>query len=324
VTFSANTGLTSYSWSTNGAVTSTTNTQTITPSLSQTSWYNLNAVNGSCPAVNTPAVVYNVGMNLVRNGDFSWGNTEFSSSMSYNATCNSNSFAVGPQLISKCGNSAWLAANFYDHSSMLGNFLIIDGATSGTMTFWQQTISAVQPNTDYKFSFWARNIYSVNQFPVNFVVNTGGSDVIVGSSTNILNGAWRQYSVTWNSGSNSGSVTLKLQCSGGEYRDFGVDDISFAQACSFTRSLENGVDEEVSDVDVVIFPNPTTGLVNLNFIPEDVKSIVVMDALGNVVNTIQTNGSNSAQFDLNGMSKGIYFVRLITEKGAEVHRVVLQ
>jgi hypothetical protein len=115
-----------------------------------------------------------------------------------------------------------------------------------------------------------------------------------------------------------------LQCSGGEYRDFGVDDISFAQACSFTRSLENGVDEEVSDVDVVIFPNPTTGLVNLNFIPEDVKSIVVMDALGNVVNTIQTNGSNSAQFDLNGMSKGIYFVRLITEKGAEVHRVVLQ
>jgi hypothetical protein len=261
---------------------------------------------------------------FVVNGDFSSGNNYFTTSqLSYGNSCTAGQYMVGAQLAMKC--SSWNSLNFSDHTSGVGNFLIIDGNASVAMTIWQQTTTmTVIPNTDYKFSFWARNIYSTNLFPVDFVINTGGSDVVVGTSTNLLSGAWRQYSVIWNSGSYNGVVTLKLKCSGGPYRDFGVDDISFGPACSFTRSLENGVDEEVSDVDVVIFPNPTTGLVHLNFIPADVKSIVVMDALGNVVNTIQTNGSNSAQFDLNGMSKGIYFVRLITEKGAEVHRVVLQ
>lgn len=323
-TLSATSGMSSYLWSSQGTNLGTTNSISVTPSATSNTWVNLAVTPLSCPQINTPVVVYQNTAEYVVNGDFNLGNNYFSTNnLTYANSCTEGTYFVGPQLGMKC--SSWNSSNFYDHTSGNGNFLIIDGNTGNNMTLWQQTtVLNVNPGTAYKFSFWARNIYGINQFPVSFVINTGSGDVVVGTSTNILSGAWRQYSVIWNSGSYFGPVTLKLNCTAGLYRDFGIDDISFGPLCSTYRSLENEESMSELSANISIYPNPTNGIINLNFIPENVKTIEVMDALGNMIQSHVLNGATNAQFDLNGMAKGIYFVRLISETGSEVHRVILQ
>src|SRR5690606_14483957 len=100
--------------------------------------------------------------NLVRNGDFSQGNTEFTSSYQYVATgADSKQGRYTIRTSPKSHNNAF--SDCGDHTSGTGNMMIVDGAcgTEGVAVnanFWCQTIT-VQPNKNYVFSAWLTNVY---------------------------------------------------------------------------------------------------------------------------------------------------------------------
>ncbi len=79
-----------------------------------------------------------------------------------------------------------------------------------------------------------------------------------------------------------------------------------------------------------VFPNPTTGTVNIRFNSEnsDMQYVVnVTDLSGRVVLSERnkaSKGSNLHTLDLSGMAKGTYLVSLLTDNGKEVVRVTVE
>ena len=77
---------------------------------------------------------------------------------------------------------------------------------------------------------------------------------------------------------------------------------------------ENGVNG------MMVYPNPTNG--NLNITAEDMNSIVITNALGQVVYKIAAD-SDSALIDMTQFEAGVYMVRIVTENGVAVERVTV-
>lgn len=75
-----------------------------------------------------------------------------------------------------------------------------------------------------------------------------------------------------------------------------------------------------NDASVVVFPNPTQDKININC-NNTIKSIELYDVQGRVLEILAAN-KISAQMDLSGKAKGIYFVKITTEKGKKVQKVI--
>jgi hypothetical protein len=94
-------------------------------------------------------------------------------------------------------------------------------------------------------------------------------------------------------------------------------------ACSTPKT-----DLTASAKDFVVYPNPSNGLINVNFTSntEATASIEVVDMNGRVLQTnqVQTNiGIVEANLDLSGLANGMYFVRLVTAEATSTQRVQL-
>ena len=88
-----------------------------------------------------------------------------------------------------------------------------------------------------------------------------------------------------------------------------LDDISI------TAGNHAGIDE-VNDINVSLYPNPTTGKLNVN--AEGAQEINVLDINGRVVMT----ANNTNTIDLSNLSNGCYFVRVITNAGVSTQKIV--
>src|SRR5581483_2374917 len=97
--------------------------------------------------------------NLITNGDFSAGNTGFTSQYTY-----ITGGFTGPGQYGVITNPGTAFTNgfasFGDHTTGTGKMLFADG-TSAASAFWSQTV-AVAPNTAYSFSLWATPAYPQN------------------------------------------------------------------------------------------------------------------------------------------------------------------
>jgi hypothetical protein len=81
----------------------------------------------------------------------------------------------------------------------------------------------------------------------------------------------------------------------------------------------------VPAMDVKVFPNPTSGLFTLELgnLPTEEVTVQIFDLKGTLVSTRALFGENAAQFDLGGLSSGIYFVRIVAGDQIATQRVVL-
>ena len=187
-----------------------------------------------CPSGTAPT-----GKNLVVNGNFSAGNTGFSSAYGY---CNSSN-CLYPESLYAIGTNA----NFYhsafsghDHTTGNGNFMVVNGAGTPNSSVWCQTIS-VSPNSIYIFSTWVCSVHPTSPAKLQFSIN----GVLLGpvftapSTTN----TWTNFSATWNSGSNSSiNICIVNQNTTAGGNDFGLDDIFFQKCCTpISASAGNNV-----------------------------------------------------------------------------------
>lgn len=181
-------------------------------------------VYGQCPAGTFPN-----GNNLVNNGNFSSGNTGFSSSYSY---CNSGNCLQPESRYAVGTNANTYHTNFvgHDHTTGNGKFMIINGSGTPNTTAWQQSITGITANSSYRFSAWICSVHPSSPAKVQFSINGTliGSVFTAPSSVN----TWVQFSATWNSGTNTSAVIrIVNQNTTSAGNDFGLDDIFFQKCC---------------------------------------------------------------------------------------------
>ncbi len=157
---------------------------------------------------------------LVINGDFSTGNTGFTSQ--YNFT----------QPMYYYPGHYGVNTLLGDHTTGSGNLMTVDGAFAANplSVVWQEDID-VTSNNDYLFKAWARSISDGPIVILSFLAN--GSEIGTLTLTNPPSDSWQEFNTIWNSGSNT-KVTLSIidlqTYNNVAGNDFALDDISFSSS----------------------------------------------------------------------------------------------
>ena len=163
------------------------------------------------------------GENLIKNGDFNAGNTGFTSQYIYaNPNVTEGQYFVGPS------DQAWnaLMSNCSDHTTGVGNMLLVNGASVPNVGVWNQNIT-VLPNTNYAFSTWIQSLYPPNPAQLSFSIN--GNNIGNTITASLPNCNWTQFYTTWNSGNTtSASIAIMNINTSVQGNDFALDDISFS------------------------------------------------------------------------------------------------
>lgn len=193
----------------------------------QSSMVNVNTLRPKvAPDKNTTYYLYSKvqGTNLVTNGDFSLGNTGFSSQYT-EAFPNK----LEAQYWVDNNSKAW-NINFNDckeHTSGNGKMMMVNGSSISGAKVWSQTVS-VLPNTNYSFSVWIQSLAALNPARLKFSINNNvlGDDIIAGNTAC----EWKQYYTVWNSGNaTSAIITIVNNNTISDGNDFAIDDISFSK-----------------------------------------------------------------------------------------------
>ncbi|HVU56212.1 MAG TPA: LamG-like jellyroll fold domain-containing protein [Puia sp.] len=169
--------------------------------------------------------------NLIVNGDFSGGNTGFTSDYAYSSSGISSSvYFVGND------PHAWNSNMSYctDHG---GNdkMLLVNGSQQLNVKIWSETVT-VRPNTNYAFSTWLQSLASVGPAILRLYIN--GQPIGPLLQADATTCVWRQFYDVWNSGASTSAVVsiinMNQQNSG---NDFALDDISFSAISMLTDSI---------------------------------------------------------------------------------------
>ena len=87
---------------------------------------------------------------------------------------------------------------------------------------------------------------------------------------------------------------------------------------SFVSDLKFGATEiaDTKNLSVEIYPNPTTGLLNISTCGTDFNTLEIYSMVGQLILTVNLKESNT-QIDLNNLKKGVYFFRLINSNSGK-------
>lgn len=136
-------------------------------------------------------------------------------------------------------------------------------------------------------------------------------------------------SIVVNFGTKAGNVTVKAtgSCGSSAIRSLAVD-MKCTGAQSSSASMAPVVQELEPATRIVAFPNPSNGMVTLKFssgLQFQQYDLKVLDAQGkNVYAKRLKPFSNAVTLDLTKLSKGIYFINIISGKKNEVVKIVIQ
>ena len=224
-------GLNTFTWTASPADSSLVNPNTASETVSPTVTTTYTATSGT-PSSPT---------NLVVNGNFSSGNTGFTTE--YTQTANNNPFGTQTTYDIVTNPSTWFSpfSPCGDHTSGTGNMMAFDGATnpSANVKVWCTAIPiTVLPNKSYTFSYYVASISSGSPAKLEPTINgvSLGAPITAPFTTCV----WTLNSYTWNSGANT-TATICIYdrelSSGGN--DFAIDDISLKETvtCIYQKSV---------------------------------------------------------------------------------------
>jgi len=75
-----------------------------------------------------------------------------------------------------------------------------------------------------------------------------------------------------------------------------------------------GIDEEeINNLNLTAYPNPTTGIINVDYNSKKPVQFNVINMLGENVFSQNTNNTKNTTIDISNLNKGFYFLQMITE-----------
>lgn len=211
------------------------------PNYSWSSGSSNELVSISSPGTYTVSTNYTTN-NLVTNGDFSSGNTNFNSSYNYSTN---NLYPEGVYTVTTNPN---FVHNGFTGSGE-GNFMVVNGSTSPGTQVWCQDIE-VQSQSNYDFSSEVTTVAGGNEALLQFSIN--GEVIGTPFSAPSSIGGWDTFNALWYSGINTvAEICIINQNIGGGGNDFGLDEITFTTLCESSESIEVS---EVEIANATIFP----------------------------------------------------------------------
>ncbi|HLP51795.1 MAG TPA: hypothetical protein VK154_12995, partial [Chitinophagales bacterium] len=164
--------------------------------------------------------------NIVVNGDFSQGNTGFTSEYNYETPTNINgsgSYFVGSNANAWNTNMTGCADRNGDVGS---DMLIVNGSLTAGTKVWCQTHS-VYPNTNYALSAWFQELHQQN-YPV-LQWNVNGTNVGNATQAIFFVCVFTNAQAQWNSGINTQATFCLIDNNiQGNGNDLAIDQISIA------------------------------------------------------------------------------------------------
>lgn len=260
--------------------------------------------------------------NLVTNGNFSMGNIGFASDLLYSNSCSAGAYWVDDMFSDKCpGWGGTMGGN-------PGNFLMIDGFTTGTnFNLWRQAVSLL-PGRTYKLCFETTTPFG---FPFNMNIGIkDGSSTFHLIATEIIPasfGSWVPHTVSITVPSTLiGPFTIQfnqtaLDTTG--YSDFGIDNICLTEdkkqdplckcggfsGVKFCVSGSNPILAECNLQNKIYdLPCPNTGLVNFcgdfncnpdTCSPSTVNLVITNTTTGSVIHTATVTLNAAGHFSVN-------------------------
>ncbi len=173
------------------------------------------------------------GSSVVTNGNFTSGNTGFTSDYTYKPKNNSQSALYTEGTYGVYPDPSALHSSFGPFTDHTGNspasqrnMLIVNGASTANTTVWTQNIT-VLANTDYVFSVWVTSTTPTNPAQLQFSIDGSPLGSIITPSA--TTGSWQYFTTTWTS-TTAGTFPIALvnQNTIADGNDFAVDDIVFA------------------------------------------------------------------------------------------------
>ena len=96
---------------------------------------------------------------------------------------------------------------------------------------------------------------------------------------------------------------------------------TYGEEKTFTTEPVGINDYELNNV--VVYPNPTNGMVQIQNAEFRIQNVEIYDAFGKMLNVVSVN-DNTTAVDLTSYAAGTYFVKIMTENGMVTKRVVKQ
>ena len=170
------------------------------------------------------------------------------------------------------------------------------------------------------------NSFTITQNPVLTLVAVLSGPT---SASAIVGGGVPPYTYLWNTVPNQTTSTATALNPGSTYKVKVTDTKGCSQIAFITIPLpkSNGITPKLN---VSVQPNPTDGMVTINFNDFDASfnySLEVFDGLGNVVyskNDVKGEKTDNYTYDFSSMPKGIYFLRVTADRGEQVIKLILQ
>lgn len=145
------------------------------------------------------------------------------------------------------------------------------------------------------------------------------------------NGAWVQigHNIVGEAVDDRFGVSVGLSADGAVLAAGAIDNDGNGDEAGHVRvfhGIISGVEDYlVDDPKLSVFPNPTTGVVQLQTVSGTVGQVSIMDAAGSLLYA-QRNSKQASQvsIDLSAFANGIYFVRVQTEENIHIVKIVKQ
>ena len=173
--------------------------------------------------------------NLVLNGDFQQGNTNFTTDYTYNVRDSSSLLAEGSyHVVANAQNAHPFWASVVDHTfgNAAGKFLVANGSANTNQAVWKSIpISVTQSNVPYRFEAYITSVYPSTPPQLSFEIGDGTHWTPLGVTPSLVGWPTGKWKFTFADGkfSTPGTYYLRLKnsvsASGGN--DMGVDDIYF-------------------------------------------------------------------------------------------------
>ena len=245
--------------------------------------------------------IYGITNNLIPNGNFSQGNTGFTSGYIYQSN-------LWPEATYYIGTNPFTYhANFApctDHTTGTGNMMIVNGASVTNTNIWQKNVT-VNPYSIYVFSCWLTSVTPTFPAALQFFVN----GVQIGAVFNAtpINCNWNMFYNTWPSGAaTTANIEIKNQNSALSGNDFAIDDLYFAELI------------EIYDSTKIVVEKPVINLGNDTSICKG-DTLTLSPGTG-FAQYLWSN--NSTLTSLKAATTGNYWVKVTTPNGCKAYDTV--
>lgn len=156
---------------------------------------------------------------------------------------------------------------------------------------------------------------------------TSTNSVICDGQTSVLK-SFGATGYTWlptaSLSSGSGAIVIANPSSTTTYTITGT-----TAGCSSTTMLTvtvadcTGIEDLISSNEITIYPNPTNGLINIQFNDESIiKEIVISNTLGQIVFVQQNLKERNLIIDMSEFNSGVYFIKANTSKGNVLNKII--